>query len=671
MFNMKFRKQFIILIFILISIVCLSIMISNWKLSNNNKLKVSEGIVQKMDVLQKLILHELSDFQKMTEDGIKQASGLAEIANIIQTTKQSQEHLVKLINRSITQAGETVSKTLEHLNTNTADGMDQFLGNSTEYITEVMEFDTTSMNVLSNVATFNMRSLNHSSLDSLRRFALIIQTFKERQKSGQNKFNQHLDNLLIDLMSVLEEDQDVDSIIEHLMLSFEELKETTSERQNHRFNELSRMFDIQSKQVAEELKLVNQKVNYAIKMELGHAMTIQNAKMEEVIDNLLQTQTTIQDKIDSLSEELKKAINKLNTDLPDQLAQISLQATQKIDNQNMTATNNSSIAIQKVNKIITNSVQETANAFKHQIEQTSSFTMKTMEKSTASMLTISTFIAFICVFIAVGIGMFITGKIVHRIENIIEGLQHSSVKISNVSETMSDASNTLVDSSRQQAASIEEASASLKSNSIASQKNAESASQADQLMKDTGQKVIRSSETMNILTESMNEIAKTSEETFHIIKSIDEISFQTNLLALNAAVESARAGEAGAGFSVVAGEVRNLSIRTGEAVQNTAALIETIIEKIKTGQQQVLETDNTFKEVSKSSKAVETLMNEISAEASSQADEVRNIELGMNSIEKVTQQTSEKAYDFSKTAVEMNALSSEILDYIDQLEDIF
>jgi len=646
-------------------------MISNWRLSSNNKLRVSEGIVQKMDSLQKAIIKDLSDFQKLTEDGIKQASGLAEIANIIQTTRQSQKHLVELINQSITQAADTVSSTLSHLNKNTTDGMDQFLANSTEYITEVMTFDNTSMNVLSNVATFNINSLNHSSLDSLRRFELIIQTFKQRQKTGQGKFNQHLDNLLIDMMAVMEEKNDVDSLIEHLMIAFEELKETTTERQNTRFNELSQMFEVQSKQVAEELKLVNKKVNYAIKMELGHAMAIQDAKMEEVIDNLLQNQLAIQDKINSLSEKLKTAINQLNTDLPVKLSEISQQATDQIDKQSKTATNNATNARQNVNNTINKSVQETANTFRKQIDKTVSFTMETMEQSTTNMITISTIIAFVCVVLAVGIGMFITGKIVCRIENIIDGLQHSSEKISSVSESMSDASHILVESSRQQAESIEEASASLKSTSVASQKNAESARQADKLMKDTGLKVIRSSETMNTLTKSMNEIAKTSEETFHIIKSIDDISFQTNLLALNAAVEAARAGEAGAGFSVVAGEVRNLATRTGEAAQNTSALIETIIEKIKLGQQQVQDTDETFKDVSKSSKSVETLMNEISAEAISQAEEVKQMEMGMADIEQVTLKTSEKSDEFSKTSVEMKTLANQMSDYVNQLEEIF
>ena len=52
---------------------------------------------------------------------------------------------------------------------------------------------------------------------------------------------------------------------------------------------------------------------------------------------------------------------------------------------------------------------------------------------------------------------------------------------------------------------------------------------------------------------------------------IDEIARQTNLLAINASIEAARAGREGAGFKVVAAEVRRLSTQTSEAARQISA----------------------------------------------------------------------------------------------------
>ncbi|MBE7681966.1 MULTISPECIES: methyl-accepting chemotaxis protein [Paenibacillus] len=62
---------------------------------------------------------------------------------------------------------------------------------------------------------------------------------------------------------------------------------------------------------------------------------------------------------------------------------------------------------------------------------------------------------------------------------------------------------------------------------------------------------------------------------------IREVSEQTNLLGLNAAIEAARVGEAGAGFGVVASEVRKLSVDAKQATTDIDASLKDVQQVIK------------------------------------------------------------------------------------------
>ena len=175
----------------------------------------------------------------------------------------------------------------------------------------------------------------------------------------------------------------------------------------------------------------------------------------------------------------------------------------------------------------------------------------------------------------------IVRSITKPIRLVVDGLAEGAEQVASAAGQVSGSSQQLAEGASEQAASIEETSSSLEEMSSMTRQNAEHASQANKLMAETSDVVVKANQSMDRLTVAMVEITTASEETSKIIKTIDEIAFQTNLLALNAAVEAARAGEAGAGFAVVADEVRNLAMRAAEAAKNTANLIEGTVKKIK------------------------------------------------------------------------------------------
>jgi methyl-accepting chemotaxis protein len=262
---------------------------------------------------------------------------------------------------------------------------------------------------------------------------------------------------------------------------------------------------------------------------------------------------------------------------------------------------------------------------------------------------------------AVFIGGYMGRMVTRPLNRMTDRLSAGVNKLNEMAGQTASAARNLAEASSQQASSLEESSASLEEMSAMIRQNADRTGRANRAMTDTREVIEEAESGVTDLAETMATVTQAGEKTRQIVKTIDEIAFQTNLLALNAAVEAARAGETGAGFAVVAEEVRNLALRATEAAKNTGSLIESNVGRIKSGADFVNKTVASFHTIVKNVNEVANHLDEINTASEEQARGIEQINLAVSEMEKVTQQNAANAEESAAVSEEIRA-QAESLD---------
>jgi methyl-accepting chemotaxis protein len=257
----------------------------------------------------------------------------------------------------------------------------------------------------------------------------------------------------------------------------------------------------------------------------------------------------------------------------------------------------------------------------------------------------------------------ITGPVVRVIGGVREAADESAETAAQLTASGLEVS----DSAREQAACIQQTSASLDEISSTTRQNADRAGEADRLMQEARHTGDRAAQSMQDLSSSMGAISKSSNQVAAVLKTIDQIAFHTNILALNAAVEAARAGEAGAGFSIVADQVRSLAQRTAEAARNSGAILEQTVRDVSQGVQLVGQAHLAFQEVSAKIASGTRIVSHIAASSAEQALGIAAIGHAINRIESLTQRNVSNAARTSDGASAMTSQVERTRKYLDDL----
>lgn len=222
-----------------------------------------------------------------------------------------------------------------------------------------------------------------------------------------------------------------------------------------------------------------------------------------------------------------------------------------------------------------------------------------------------------------------------------------------------------------QSASVEQSSASIEEmfNSIQNISNLSSQ------RKENAERLLKSSEkgkeTIQKMHSIMDKISAKVEDISGLIHIINDTAEQTNLLSMNAAIEAANAGSKGAGFGVVAGEIRKLAATSGKNATEISEVLNSMIDGIREAASASQETRDNFSLIHKEISEVTNVLSEILSSTIELTQGSKEILLSMDSLNHITAGIKNDSTNIrSETEEIQSSLKNSRKDFVFVLEGV-
>ncbi len=163
----------------------------------------------------------------------------------------------------------------------------------------------------------------------------------------------------------------------------------------------------------------------------------------------------------------------------------------------------------------------------------------------------------------------------------------------------------------------------------------------------------RGSQKLTMTTGLIQDVTANVDDIREATGVIRNVAAQTSLLAMNAAIEAAHAGEKGAGFAVVAEEIRKLSETTTTSSTRIGKILTDVIETIERTSEVGEQTRLVFDEVS-------SVVQEVSDSLTEITESMRELSVGGEQILEATSKLQDYSVTLGERGQQMGAATEEL-----------
>ncbi|MDQ6952750.1 MAG: PAS domain-containing methyl-accepting chemotaxis protein [Mariprofundaceae bacterium] len=256
-----------------------------------------------------------------------------------------------------------------------------------------------------------------------------------------------------------------------------------------------------------------------------------------------------------------------------------------------------------------------------------------------------------------------------NVGSLMQGLASAVGQVDRTAHDLDDMASSLTQQSTQTVQSVDTGSNHVNSTAAAIEEMSVSIGDVSRQVVDMQVKSVQAVKEAESSMLMMKKLKSVADEVGSIVGAISDIAEQTNLLALNASIEAARAGDAGRGFSVVAGEVKELANQTSQATLKIREQVTSIQEESEKSTEAMEIISETIQAINQFTSHVVSAMDEQSQAGREISNAAQQADMSMTEANASLSYMVESAGNVAQSSGEMLHVASSMLRSTEEVQE--